>query len=115
MDAIAGHVDPGEGEFETALRETAEEAGLAKDQMNIYEDYQKTLNYDVRGKPKKVVYWLAELKKPDDPVTLSEEHTDYKWLPVDKACDTARFREMQNVLCDVDLYLKSRNQSYCKT
>ena len=68
---ILGHVDPGEDDFTTALRETQEEAGYAEIDMNIFKDKMKILNYNVNNKPKTVVYWLAELISAKDP-TLSE-------------------------------------------
>jgi bis(5'-nucleosidyl)-tetraphosphatase len=74
-----GHVDPGETEMATAIRETVEESGLKKGDLKIYEDVKRILNYKVKGKPKVVTYWLAELVNPQAKVKLSEEHQDYKW------------------------------------
>lgn len=82
-----GHVDPGESEMETALRETEEESGLKQGSLNVMENIRKTLNYEVRGKPKTVIYWLAELKDYDVPIRLSREHQDFKWLNVESACE----------------------------
>ncbi|KAK7111215.1 hypothetical protein V1264_010887 [Littorina saxatilis] len=93
-----GHVDPGESEFQTALRETEEEAGLTKDSLNILKNFESVLHYEARGNPKKVVYWLSELKDPNSPVTLSHEHTDYKWLPLEEACRLLQFADMQKAV-----------------
>ena len=82
-----GHVDLGESDMETALRETEEEAGLKQDSLNIMENICRTLNYEVRGKPKTVIYWPAELNDYDVPIRLSREHQDFKWLLVDDACE----------------------------
>ena len=82
-----GHVDPGESDMQTALRETEEESGLKKSSLEIMEHIQKTLNYEVRGKPKTVIYWPAEVKDYNVAVQLSDEHQDFKWLSLDKACD----------------------------
>lgn len=73
--------------METALRETEEESGLVRDSLDVMEDIRRTLNYEVRGKPKTVIYWLAELKDYDVPIRLSREHWDFKWLTVDSACE----------------------------
>ncbi|KAJ8977489.1 hypothetical protein NQ317_001772 [Molorchus minor] len=83
-----GHVDPGETEMLTALRETEEEAGL------------------VKGKPKTVYYWLAELINPNAQVKLSDEHQDYKWLELDDACRYSAYGDMQEVLHDFDKYIR---------
>ena len=99
---FSGHVDPGESEFETALRETKEEAGLPKEQLNILDNFQSVLYYEAHGKPKKVVYWLSELKDPNFPVTLSDEHTDFKWVPLEEACRLMQFKDMEKAVRDAD-------------
>ena len=81
-----GHVDPGESDVETAFRETEEEAGLTKAHLNFIEDGRQVLKYNVRGSPKTVIYWLAELKDYSTPVRLSHEHQAFRWLSVDGAC-----------------------------
>ncbi|XP_019640473.1 PREDICTED: uncharacterized protein LOC109482222 [Branchiostoma belcheri] len=82
---ILGHVDPGESDLQTALRETQEEAGLSAEHFHIMENFKKVLEYNVRGKPKTVIYWLAELKNSDTPVVLSDEHQKYEWLGLEEA------------------------------
>lgn len=104
---FSGHVDPGESEFETALRETEEEAGLKKENFTIFENFRSVLHYEVRGKPKKVVYWLSELTDPETCVTLSEEHTDYKWLSLDEACRLLQFNNMQKALRETEEFIKN--------
>ncbi|XP_066158687.1 bis(5'-nucleosyl)-tetraphosphatase [asymmetrical] [Euwallacea fornicatus] len=100
-----GHVDPGESDLETAYRETEEESGLIKSDIKVFEDTKKTLNYPVKGKAKVVHYWLAELTNPDANVKLSHEHKDYKWLPLEEACEIAKFEEMQKLFRDYEGYL----------
>ncbi|XP_044735402.1 bis(5'-nucleosyl)-tetraphosphatase [asymmetrical] [Chrysoperla carnea] len=106
-----GHVDPGESDMTTALRETYEEAGLKQEDLKIYEDCQKILNYDVqtksgKTKPKAVIYWLAELINPNQKVTLSDEHQDFKWLGLNDACEYGKFEEMKSLLKEFDEYIK---------
>ncbi|XP_023177542.2 bis(5'-nucleosyl)-tetraphosphatase [asymmetrical] [Drosophila hydei] len=93
--APKGHVDPGEDDFTTALRETKEEAGYDEKDLIIYRDTPLTLNYEVKGKPKIVIYWLAELRNPNQEVVLSEEHTDLKWLTKDAAKECVGFKDNQ--------------------
>ncbi|XP_047536224.1 bis(5'-nucleosyl)-tetraphosphatase [asymmetrical] isoform X2 [Vanessa atalanta] len=95
-----GHVDPGESDWITALRETKEEAGLSENELEIYKDISKTLNYQVKGKPKAVVYWLAQVKDPDQNVILSNEHQDFKWLPLEQAQEISGFQDMKNLLAE---------------
>ncbi|BFY97056.1 hypothetical protein BsWGS_00095 [Bradybaena similaris] len=100
-----GHVDPGESEFETAVRETEEEAGFKKEQMKIIKAFEKHLNYEVNGTPKRVIYWLSELRNPDDPVKLSDEHKDFKWLQLEEACQLAKFLDMVELLKEANAYI----------
>ncbi|CAL8402741.1 unnamed protein product [Arctogadus glacialis] len=93
-----GHVDPGEDDLTTALRETQEEAGLEAKHLRVVEDFAKELRYEVRGKPKEVLYWLAELRDPEASVTLSEEHQDYRWAPLEEACSLAQYKDLQDTL-----------------
>ncbi|KAJ0173996.1 hypothetical protein K1T71_010142 [Dendrolimus kikuchii] len=95
-----GHVDPGESDWITALRETKEESGLTENELQVYKDICKTLNYEVKGKPKAVVYWLAKLKNPEHPVKLSSEHQDLKWLPLHQAQEIAGYEDMKALLAD---------------
>ncbi|CAK1584761.1 unnamed protein product [Parnassius mnemosyne] len=100
-----GHVDPGESDWVTALRETKEEAGLSENDLEIYQGISKTLNYQVKGKPKSVLYWLAKLKNPDKSITLSEEHQDLKWLPLDEAQELSGYEDMKQLLSE--FYVKA--------
>jgi bis(5'-nucleosidyl)-tetraphosphatase len=102
-----GHVDPGESELETAYRETREEAGLAECHLDIVSGFEKILHYDVRGVPKKVVYWLAQLRDPNTPIVLSHEHQHYEWLTLDAAVQRAGFLDMQETLRQADSFIRS--------
>ncbi|KAJ8029130.1 Bis(5'-nucleosyl)-tetraphosphatase [asymmetrical] [Holothuria leucospilota] len=101
-----GHVDPGEDFKAAALRETEEEAGLDETKFNIH-NFEFRLEYSVKGRPKEVVYWLAELKDPDTPIRLSEEHQDYKWLPLSEACTYAKYEDLQKALKDAAEYIEN--------
>ncbi|XP_001607019.1 bis(5'-nucleosyl)-tetraphosphatase [asymmetrical] [Nasonia vitripennis] len=100
-----GHVDPGESDMETALRETEEEAGYVKSDLKIIDSAKKELNYPVNNKPKIVIYWLAELLNKTKDVTMSKEHQDFKWLPLKEACELAVYPEMQETFAYFDKYI----------
>ncbi|XP_076037447.1 purine phosphoribosyltransferase family protein Apf isoform X2 [Oratosquilla oratoria] len=100
-----GHVDPGESDMETALRETCEEAGLTEEHLSIIKDFKQEIKYEARGKPKCVIYWPAELEDPNTPIILSEEHNAFKWLPLQDACTLARYPEMIDILKECEKYL----------
>ncbi|XP_058997945.1 bis(5'-nucleosyl)-tetraphosphatase [asymmetrical] [Mustela lutreola] len=102
-----GHVEPGENDLETALRETQEEAGIAADQLTIIEGFRRELRYVAWEKPKTVIYWLAEVKDYDVEIRLSREHQDYRWLGLDEACQLAQFKEMKAALQEGHQFLCS--------
>lgn len=100
-------MDPGETELFTAFRETQEEAGLKKEDLQVHEDFKKVLQYNVNGFPKIVYYWPAELINPNTKVILSNEHQAYKWLELKEACELAGYKDMQKTLEDFDNYINS--------
>ena len=81
-----GHIEPGETEKETALREIQEETGLTKlkevDGFRVEDVYNVTSN---RGASKGAeiekhsIYFLFETQSADV-VVDQKEITDYKWL-----------------------------------
>uniref|UniRef100_A0A3B4AS00 Bis(5'-nucleosyl)-tetraphosphatase [asymmetrical] n=1 Tax=Periophthalmus magnuspinnatus TaxID=409849 RepID=A0A3B4AS00_9GOBI len=93
-----GHVDPGEDDLTTALRETQEEAGLSLDHLSVVQGFLHTLHYEVRGRPKDVLYWLAELRDPCTPIALSQEHGDFRWARLEEACALAGYQDLQDTL-----------------
>ena len=109
-NVYSGHVDPGESDMQTALRETEEEAGLTSEHVRLT-DFRRELHYQVRQKPKIVVYWLAELVCPTVAVRLSEEHKDFRWLQLEDACRLAEYSDMQGLLHECDKYLTSEQLS----
>ncbi|XP_052501145.1 bis(5'-nucleosyl)-tetraphosphatase [asymmetrical] [Budorcas taxicolor] len=102
-----GHVEPGESDLETALRETQEEAGIEAGQLTIIEGFRRELSYVAREKPKIVIYWLAEVKDCDVEVRLSHEHQAYRWLELEDACQLAQFEEMKAALQEGHQFLCS--------
>lgn len=104
----SGHVDPGEDDLTTALRETKEEAGLGAEHLQVINSFVQELRYEVRGKPKEVLYWLAELKEPGTAVTLSDEHQDYRWARLEEACTLARYKDLQDTLRAAQRHLEAQ-------
>ncbi|TRY76406.1 hypothetical protein TCAL_00037 [Tigriopus californicus] len=98
-----GHVDPGETDYQAALRETQEEAGLSECDMEIVPNFKSQIHYQVKHYPtgelkdKTVTYWLARIRDGVE-VKLSEEHLDLCWLPLTAACERSGFDTMTQVL-----------------
>ncbi|XP_054883577.1 bis(5'-nucleosyl)-tetraphosphatase [asymmetrical] [Poeciliopsis prolifica] len=103
-----GHVDPGEDDLTTALRETQEEAGLGAEHLKVIDGFVQELRYEVRGRPKEVLYWLAELRNPEAAVTLSDEHRDYRWARLEEACGLAGYRDLQETLRAAQRHLEAQ-------
>ena len=84
-DFPKGHIDGGETEIQTALRELEEETGIAH--VNVIDGFRDTITYTFSGGQeqigKEVVFFLATTK--ESKVTLSHEHIDYSWLDFDSA------------------------------
>lgn len=93
--------------MEAALRETKEEAGLEAGQLTIIEGFRKELNYVAWGKPKTVIYWLAEVKDYDVEIHLSHEHQAYHWLGLAEACQLVQFEDMKTTLQEGHQFLCS--------
>ena len=84
-DLPKGHMDRGETEIETALRELVEETGIANSDIQIDNKFRFEHSYTVRVKKfkfepreKTLVVFLAELLRP---VELHvTEHSGYDWF-----------------------------------
>ena len=77
-----GHVEQGETEYETALREVMEETSS---RIAIVSDFRATVNYRPSpGVMKEVVYFLAFTTSAD--IKAREgEIAEVEWVPLDKA------------------------------
>jgi bis(5'-nucleosidyl)-tetraphosphatase len=95
-----GHLDEGENYLTAAIRETEEEAGLFEDKHYKIVDRNISIEakYLANGKPKRVIYWLAELLDSNTEIKLSEEHINYKWLDLNESVGIVKYETMIEVL-----------------
>jgi bis(5'-nucleosidyl)-tetraphosphatase len=83
-DLPKGHVDGAETEIECALRELAEETGIAKGDIEIVPEFRYEAHYPVRSRQdgqvvdKTLVIFLGRLKR-DVSIALSE-HPGFQWF-----------------------------------
>lgn len=97
-----GHVEPGEGPLEAAVRETAEETGITDATPNRW--FRRTIRYRLGGGTKEVTYFAAETASGE--VRLSREHDEAKWRDLDHAVAALRHEDLRAVLRDAAVFLK---------
>lgn len=87
-DLPGGIVDVGESELSAAIREVQEECGIDLDPAKIQLVYTQTAYYEKENKTVSKLLYVAYVEDAPE-VTLSWEHSDYKWIPVDELSQVA--------------------------
>lgn len=94
-DFPKGHVEKGETEEETALREVLEETGL---EARIVPEFRETVHYLVRGHiPKEVVFFLGRPVE-GEVILQTEEISDHRFLPYELARRQLTFEANRKLL-----------------
>ena len=98
-DFPKGHVEAGESEEQTALREIAEETGLAS--LEFVPGFREMISYSFRHSTgeeaqKQVAFFLA--KSGAKLVKLSDEHIGFAWLPYAAARKKATYENARMLL-----------------
>jgi bis(5'-nucleosidyl)-tetraphosphatase len=109
-----GSLETGESELDAALRELAEETGLAPGDYTLLDGFQEEERYyftrgtgvDLCLIRKRVDYFLAEYVRGD--VQLSREASRYEWAPADAALRMLRFPQKRRVLARAEEWLAQR-------
>lgn len=120
-----GHVEPGESEEQTVLREVFEETGL--NNVKIITGFKKYIKYFFRqyrdktnpkdiknGLPagrqgktpwifKLVVFFVAQTKTKE--IKLSKEHIGFAWLPIDEAIKKTTFKNSKKLLKEANVFI----------
>jgi len=76
-----GSVEHGEDPEIAVVRETLEETGLA---VTPYYPFATTSQFSSKGEHLQIVRiaFLCNLIDQDQPIQLSSEHSDYRWIPI---------------------------------
>ncbi|MEG1777449.1 MAG: NUDIX domain-containing protein [Angelakisella sp.] len=83
-----GHVEAGENEHQTALREVHEEIGIA---ITLLDGFRESVEYFPKpGVKKQVVYFLGKAVT-DTLVRQEEEISEVRWVPIEAAGDMVTF------------------------
>ena len=98
-----GHVEDGETEEETALREIKEETGLS---VAILPGFRETSEYRPYGKIKKQVVFFAA-RAQNEEVTIQQAEIDrFQWADFSQAMQRFRYENDQRVLKSAAAWLK---------
>ena len=103
-----GHIEEGETEVQTALREVKEEVGI--DVKVIDEKYRYAINYIIEDKQidKTSIFYIAEPIDDNIKITNQEaEIEDSKWVTVEEAYKLLTFENSKEVLRKACKDLKS--------
>lgn len=106
-----GHMEPGETEQETALREIREETGLS---VRLVGDFRTAEEYPLlrEGRPdiiKRVVYFLAEYEN-QHPRAQEGEVSEVLLMPRDEAMQALYSDSVRRILREADAYLAKHSK-----
>lgn len=100
-----GHMEPGETEEETALREIFEEVGLRPTLLPGFREIEEYLLPNKPDTQKQVVYFLAEYENQQIQHQKEELRGAYL-MTVDEALEVLNFEEARNILRRAERFLK---------
>ncbi len=100
-----GHIEVGESEIETAVRETWEETSI---RVNVNGSVRYEISYQMgNGNLKTVVYFPAHFCDEEPRRNNDFEDFDYLILPFDKAYEALTFENTKQMLKATNEFLKS--------
>ncbi len=103
-----GHMEAGETEAETAMREIREETGL---RVRLDTSFRETVTYSpADGHMKDVVYFIGACDTLDT-VNQIEEVCDICWLPYESALKKLTFENDREVLKKAEMWLNRQEQT----
>lgn len=101
-----GHVEAGENESQTALREIKEETGL---NVSLVDGFRKSVEYFPKPNIKKQVVYFLGHARVDDPVCRQEEEiSDFQWCPLETADNMVSFHNDKNLINAAKTFLLQR-------
>lgn len=99
-----GHVEAGETDAQTAVREVREETGLS---ITLIADFGESVRYTLpSGHEKEVVYFLAQ-PSGGTLAPQPEEIQDTRWFEIGHALDRVSYAAVRSVLAAAYRYLSS--------
>ncbi len=113
-DFPKGKLEAAETREQAALREVKEETDLA---ITLVPGFDQSLSYYFKDKNgvlinKTVTFFVAQA--PHTPVTLSYEHTEYRWLNLEDALTTLTYKNSQQILKLADRFVRHLLQDHAR-
>ena len=102
-----GHMEQGESEVETALREVFEETNI---RVSLLDDFRAVSEYPLPRKPgtmKQVVYFLGEYHNQQI-IHQKEELRGARLVSYEEAMQLLRFEDAKQILTDANTVLRKR-------
>ena len=100
-----GHVEDGENEVQTALREVKEETGLS---IKLSEGFRECVEYYPKPNVKKLVVYFLGYAEDDHVCKQDEEVSETKWLGLDDALNAVTFRNDKNLITAAKNFLEQK-------
>ena len=101
-----GHMEAGETEMETALREIREETGL---RVFLREVFREEVEYSPKPNVKKqVIYFIGFTLNEAALRPQEEEVSELQWMEIHKAYDAVTFRNDKNLITKAIEYISRR-------
>ena len=101
-----GHVEEGETNEETAIREVLEETGI---HMQILPDFRCKSEYSIQGRISKTVFIYLATTMDTQTIIQPSEIEDYIWLGYDACLKTLNYENDKNILQNAKAYMLDRN------
>jgi len=104
---VKGHIEEGESNEETIMRELREETGIIE--ANIIKGFKARYDYYFKFQGEKIHKYVDcyLIKTNTKEVKLSYEHDDYIWLPLKEAIKRATFKNAKNILKKANSYQRT--------
>ncbi len=111
-DFVKGHIEVGESELETVVREAEEETGLAD--LEFIDGFRQTMEYFFTFEGQKIskVVDFRLARTSTEKIVLSDEHNDFVWLPFEKAHEALSFANAKEVLKEANDFLEKSKSKF---
>ena len=101
-----GHMEDGENELQTAVRELKEETNV---EVNVIEGFKYQIEYkmpEIIDTIKQVIYFLGICVK-DDIICQEKEVEEARFIRFEEALEVLTFQETKNILNSAQEFIKS--------